>query len=276
MLTESKIIALYCTLDDLLKGIGHREPCGRKMSDSEVITTALVSALYFGGHLDNGRNMMKMTGMVPQMLDKSRFCRRLHQLEALLCSLFFQVGQQLKIIAGASDYVIDSFPVAVCDNIRIARCRLLKGKLWRGKQCSMRRYFYGVKVQVLTTSTGIPVEFCFVPGSESDVQALKKLPMTVAPESKIYGDSAYTDYHMEDDAKQADLIELMIHRKSNSKRPDEPWIRFLKMQMRKGIETTFSMLKGLFPRKIHAVTFKGFLLKILMFIIGFTFNKLVA
>jgi hypothetical protein len=58
-------------------------------------------------------------------------------------------------------------------------------------------------------------------------------------------------------------------------RPDKPWMRFLKLQMRKGIETTFSMIKGLFLRKIHAVTFKGFLLKILMFIIGFTFNKLV-
>lgn len=67
----------------------------------------------------------------------------------------------------------------------------------------------------------------------------------------------------------------MIQRKSNSKRPDEPWIRFLKLHMRKGIETTFSMLKGLFLRKIHAATFKGFLLKILMFIIGFAFNKLV-
>jgi hypothetical protein len=275
MLTEDKIIGIFCLVDDLLKGIGHREDCRRKVSDSEVITTAIVSALYFGGHIDHSRHMMKMTGMVPQMLDKSRFCRRLHQLEFLLCSLFFQIGQQLKTIAGASDYVIDSFPVAVCDNIRISRCKLLQGEQWRGKQCSMRRYFYGVKVQVLTTSSGIPVEFCFVPGSESDVQALKKLPMAVAPESKVYGDSAYTDYTTEDDAKEADLIELMIQRKSNSKRPDEPWIRFLKLQMRKGIETTFSMLKGLFLRKIHAVTFKGFLLKILMFIIGFTFNKLV-
>jgi len=196
-------------------------------------------------------------------------------LEPLLCMLFFQIGQHIKNIAGATDYVIDSFPVAVCDNIRISRCKLLQGKKWWGKQCSMRRYFYGVKVQVLTTSSGIPVEFCFVPGSESDVQALKKLPMTVAPESKIYGDSAYTDYTVEDDIRNGDLIELMIQRKSNSKRPDEPWIRFLKLQMRKGIETTFSMLKGLFLRKIHAVTFKGFILKILMFIIGFTFNKLV-
>ena len=139
----------------------------------------------------------------------------------------------------------------------------------------MRRYFYGVKVQVLTTSSGIPVEFCFVPGSESDVQALKKLPMTVAPESSIYADSAYTDYTIEDDAKDAEMLRLMIQRKSNSKRKDEPWIRFLKEHMRKGIETTFSMLKGLFLRKIHAVTFKGFLLKIVMFIVGFTFNKLV-
>ncbi|HUC81092.1 MAG TPA: IS982 family transposase, partial [Flavisolibacter sp.] len=37
---------------------------------------------------------------------------------------------------------------------------------------------------------------------------------------------------------------------------------------------SFSMLKALFLRKIHAVTFKGFLLKIMMFIIAFTLNKL--
>ncbi len=262
-------------MDDLLKGIGHREDSRRKVSDSEIITTAIVSALYFGGHLDNARHMMQMTCMVPDMLDKSRFCRRLHALDFLLCTLFFQVGQHIKDIAGASEYVVDSFPVAVCDNIRISKCRMLKGKQWRGKQCSMRRYFYGVKVQVLTTTNGIPVEFCFVPGSESDVQGLKKLPMTVSAESNIYADSAYTDYTIEDDMKEADFINLRVQRKSNSTRKDEPWIRFLKEQMRKGIETTFSMLKGLFLRKIHAVTFKGFLLKIVMFIVGFTFNKLI-
>ncbi len=138
----------------------------------------------------------------------------------------------------------------------------------------MRRYFYGVKVQVLITSSGIPVEFCFVPGSESDVQALKKMPMTVAAESKIYGDSASTDYTVEDDMKEGDLVNLMIQRKSNSLRKDEPWIRFIKETMRKSIETTFSMLKNLFLKKIHAVTYKGFLLKILFFIVGFTFNKI--
>jgi hypothetical protein len=274
MLTEDKIIRIYCIVDDILKGIGHAEDSRRKVSDSEIITTALVSALYFGGHLDNSRGFMKMTKLVPAMLDKSRFNRRLHQLAELLFSIFYQLGHYLKSMAGASEYIIDSFPVAVCDNIRISRCKLLKGKQWRGKQCSMRRYFYGVKVQVLVNAQGIPVEFGFVPGCESDVQALKKLPLAVAAESKIYGDAAYTDYQTEDDMREADLIELMIQRKSNSLRKDEPWIRFIKEQMRKGIETSFSEIKALFLRKIHAVTFKGFLLKLVMFILAFTLNKL--
>lgn len=274
MLTEDKIIRIYCIVDDILKGIGHYEDSRRKVSDSEVITTALVSALYFGGHADNSRGFMKMTGLVPDMLDKSRFNRRLHQISELVFSIFWQLGHYLKSIAGASEYVIDSFPVAVCDNIRISRSRLLRGKQWRGKQCSMRRYFYGVKVQVLVNKHGIPVEFGFVPGCESDVQALKKLPLAVAAESKIYGDSAYTDYQLEDDMRTGDLVELMIQRKSNSLRKDEPWIRFIKEQMRKGIETSFSEIKALFLRKIHAVTFKGFLLKLVMFILAFTLNKL--
>ncbi|MGV8096217.1 MAG: hypothetical protein AB2L24_30555 [Mangrovibacterium sp.] len=70
------------------------------------------------------------------------------------------------------------------------------------------------------------------------------------------------DYQIEDEIKQTDMIELMIQRKSNSKRADQPWIRFIKEQMRKGIETSFSEIKALFLRKIHAVTFRGFLLKL--------------
>ncbi len=76
MLTGDKIISIYCIVDDILKGICYKEDSRRKVSDSEVITTGVVSALYFGGHIDNGRSFMKMSGMVPAMLDKSRFNRR--------------------------------------------------------------------------------------------------------------------------------------------------------------------------------------------------------
>ena len=126
MLCEDKIITLYCIKDDLLKATGHKEDRRRKVSDSEVITTALVSALYIGGHQDNAKQFMKMTKLVPNMLDKSRFNQSLHDVTELLFSLFYQIGHLLKTAAGASDYIIASFPVAVCDNIRISRSKLLK------------------------------------------------------------------------------------------------------------------------------------------------------
>lgn len=273
MLSDSKIIALYCIVDDVLKAMRHREDPRVRVSDSEVITTAFVSVLYFGGHLDNARHFMKMKGYSPSMLDKSRFCRRLHRLSDFLLDMFAAVGKQLKDMAGAADYRLDSFPVAACDNIRISRCRILKEEAFRGKHAAMRRYFYGVKVQVMTLD-GVPVEFCMGPGSESDVHALNRLPLDVAPESSIYMDAGYTDYLSEDDLFDAEMIHAKVQRKGNSKRKDPPHINFLKEHMRKHIETEFSMIKAKMLRSIHAVTKQGFLLKVALFVIAFTVHQI--
>lgn len=275
MLTKDKIIGIFCFIDDLLKTSGHYEDSRRQVSDSEIITTAIISSLYFGGHQDKARQFMKMTGLVPNMLDKSRFNRRLHALAELIYSLFMQIGYYFKYISCQMSYVLDSFPVAVCDNIRISNCKLLQGRQWRGKQSSMRRYFYGVKVQLLVTKDGIPVEFGYVPGSENDSISLKKLPMELPAESEVFADSAYTNYEIEDQLFETDQIALKVHRKSNSKRKDSVSAAFIKEYMRKRVETTISEIKGLFLRKIHAVTFKGWLLKITLFIFAFTLNKIV-
>lgn len=273
MLSEIKIIALYCIVDDLLKELHHYEDAKVRISDSEVITTAFVSVLYFGGHLENGQHFMKMKGYVPGMLGKSRFSRRLHRLSDFVLALFFYLGKRLKDMAGAAVYRLDSFPVQVCDNIRISRSKVLKGEAFRGKHAAMRRYFYGVRVQVLTLD-GIPVEFCLVPGSESDVKALGKLPFDVAPESCIYMDAGYTDYGAEDDLFEAEGVHAKVQRKKGSKRMDEPYVNFLKQHMRKQIETDFSQIKAKMLRSIHAVTQQGFLLKVALFVIAFTFDKI--
>lgn len=240
MLSDDKIIALYCIVDDMLKEMRHWEDASVRVSDSEVITAAFVSVLYFGGHLENGRHFMKMKGYVPCMLGKSRFCRRLHRLSDFVLTLFFYLGKNLKDMAGAAPYRLDSFPVAVCDNIRIPRCRVLQDERFRGRHVAMRRYFYGVRVQVLTLE-GVPVEFCLVPGSESDVLALGKLPLDVAPRSCIYMDAGYTDYLSEDDLFEAEGIVAKVGRKHNSKRKDEPHESFLKQYMRKSIATQTSV-----------------------------------
>ena len=41
------------------------------------------------------------------------------------------------------------------------------------------------------------------------------------------------------------------------------------------IETTFSQLVSLYPRKIHAVTKEGFLLKLIVFVVSFSLKLLL-
>ena len=89
------------------------------MSDAEVMTTAIVAALYFGGDLERARGLLAQPTHIPRMLSKSRFNRRLHALEGLLIYLFQVLGEVFKQLNASSVYLIDSFPIPACDNIRI-------------------------------------------------------------------------------------------------------------------------------------------------------------
>ena len=273
MLYKDKIISIYCLIDDILQGINHHEDVRRQVSDSEIIITAIVSSTSFYGNHSSAIKFMKQYGFIPNMLDKSRFNRRLHKIGKLLYELFEIVSSYYKDLCCELHYIIDSFPVAVCNNMRIANCKILKDQKWRGFTASMRNYFYGVKVQLLTTKDGIPIAFHFTPGKTGDAKALGKMIDKLPAEASIYGDSAYTDYGLEDIALERKCILLKIQRKSNAKRIDTIEQKYEKLKMRKRVETTISDIKKMFPRTIHAVTLEGFLIKLTLFVFGLQLNK---
>jgi hypothetical protein len=272
MLTPNKITAIYCLTDEILKGIDHQEDKRRSISDSEIAITAIVAARYFGGNQYHAIHFMKSHKYIPKMISVSRFNRRLHAIGELLYKLFLQVGVYLKDVCCEMHYIIDSFPVAVCDNIRILQSKIVKGKKWRGYTASMKRYFYGVKVQLLVTGKGIPIAFCFTPGKQADVKSLERIIGTLPPESSVYADSAYTDYKIEDELFAKHSIFLKTQRKSNSKRKDTKKQIQEKLKMRKRVETTISDIKKLFPKTIHAVSLNGFLIKLILFIFALQIN----
>ncbi len=270
-----KTIAIYVFIDDLLIKMNHKEPMNRHISDAEIITTVLVSAIYFSGHHEKAMSFMKSTGMIPRMLSKSRFNRRLHQIRELIVDLFFQLSALIKELNISSEYSIDSFPIHTCDNIRIANSKLIQGEIYRGRKVSMRRFFYGYNVHLLCTADGIPVEYTFLPGRAHDSNALKQMPFLLPPGSKVYADAAYTNYVIEDMLKDAENIELLSQRTSRLKRQHEPYIDYIITTMRKRIETTFSEISNFLPKKIHAVTEYGFLLKVVIFIFGYAISKTI-
>lgn len=269
----TKTVAIYVFFDDILKSMNYKEPSSRKTSDSEIITVVLIAACYFGGNIEKSLCFVRSTGLMPDMLSKSRFNRRLHKIGELVSELFFYVGQAVKELNMDTTYLIDSFPVSVCHNIRIANSRIVKGKDYRGYCASKRSYFYGYKVHVIVTSGGIPVEFTFTTGNKHDLDGLRQLPVGLPAGSEILADCAYTDYLLEE--MLADNgIKLLAARKNNSKFPHNPCTEYLISIGRKQVETAFSDIAKYMPKKIHAVTDKGFLIKLIAFIWAYTFDKL--
>src|ERR687896_1170665 len=237
---DDKILALYCLSADLLNAIGHAEDPQQQMSDAEVITTGLVAMLFFRGNFEAARALLGTPRYMPHMLSRSRLNRRLHRLTELFVMLFDLLGSTWKQLNTESVYVIDSFPVVVCDNYRIPRARLYQHEEYRGCIASKKRYFYGLKVHLLVTKDGQPVECFLTPGSYSDVRALKSFQFDVPEGSWIYADRAYNDYAMEDVLLEAAHVQLCPIRKKHSTRTLPPYIAYVQHYYRKMIGLMYS------------------------------------
>src|SRR5436309_3193123 len=199
---DDSVLTIYCLCDDLLKALRHQEDPQRLMSDAEVMTTAIVAALYFGGNFERARLLLASPRFIPGMLSKSQFNRRLHALRDLLMLAFRALGETFKRLNASSLYVIDSFPVAASDNIPIKRDKRFCSERFRGYTASKRRYFYGVKIFLLTAARGEPVEMFLVPGATADVVALDVFDFDLPSASTVYGDSAFILYVVEDLLKE--------------------------------------------------------------------------
>ncbi|RKZ92795.1 MAG: hypothetical protein DRR19_03185 [Candidatus Parabeggiatoa sp. nov. 1] len=47
---------------------------------------------------------------------------------------------------------MDSFPVPVCDNIRIKRCKIYQDDEYRGYVLSQTSFFYGIRVHMVVNN----------------------------------------------------------------------------------------------------------------------------
>ena len=81
------------------------------------------------------------------------------------------------------------------------------------------------------------------------------------------GDKAYNDYVLEDLFREAGL-ELLPLRKKNSLRPMPAYASYFLSGIRKIVETTGNLIERLLPKSIHAVSAKGFELKVALFVIA--------
>lgn len=272
--TITAITTMFCLCDDFLKANGCFDDRQCRISTAQVMTVPLVAATFFGGNLALTRRFLVSHGYFRHDLSPSRFCRRLHAISKELWRNLFRILGQVFVQSNVTaHYIVDSFPIPACDNIRIKRCRLLAGKdkeAHRGHVASKRRFFFGFKVHLLVTGQGEPVEFVILPGSYADLRAFKSFDLDLPAGALIHADRAYNDYQEEDLLREAAEIILQPQRKKNSKRPLALCQEFLCKPIRQQVEIAFSQITNLFPKHIHAVTAKGFVLKIVCFLLAYS------
>lgn len=267
---QLQIITLYCLCDDFLKTYRYRDHPQAQLSTAEVMTVALVATTFFAGNQEAAARFLHEHGYLPTLLSKSRFNRRLHALpECLWQALFHQIARRHHRTNRTREYLVDRFPVAICDNIRIRRCRLYQAPAFRGYVASKRRYFFGLRVHLVTTVTGAPVEVVLLPGGAADITGLKCLPLDLPRSATLYADAGYTDYGWEEGLAAEAELRLVALRRGNSKRPWPGHVRYLCQRQRQRIETIFSQLSERLARSVHAVTSQGFELKVFLTVLAF-------
>lgn len=270
---DTMIIGIYCVCDDLLRSQGHREDRQRRLSDAEVMTIALVASYYYGGNYTLARWMLKEQKYIGNPLSKGCYSKRLHRIRDYFLKLFGYLASGVKEHQPVGTYILDSFPIAACDNIRIRRCRLYRGEAYRGYIASKKRFFYGLRLHLLITHTGQPVEFFLVPGASNDAGCLDLYDFDLPTPARIVADKAFTDYRLEDVLAEADL-HLLPLRKSNSKRPISPEEASLRRSERRYIESVGSLFNAFLPKHIHATSQLAFELKLVLFVLALAFHQL--
>lgn len=136
--------------------------------------------------------------------------------------------------------IVDSTPLAVCDNLRIKRHKVFKGMAERGK--SSTGWFFGFKLHTVINHQGELIAVSLTPGNVDDRKPVSDLCKQVL--GKLYGDRGYLSKALT--AKLRDKgVELITKVRKNMKPVALSAFDQAVLQQRSVIETVFDQLKNL-------------------------------
>jgi DDE family transposase len=191
-MTAEHIIGIYVVIEETMRTLGHASHRLAGVSDAEVLTVAVVAAAFFANHHARTLAVMRATGYLPRALSTSRFSRRLHALADWLALLLDVLGdlftQGQAVIA---DFVIDSMPIPVCKRVRARRCRTVQGRAYCGYCAAKKEKFFGWRLHLVCTTTGLPVAFTLLPGGWHDLTPIHELTVGLPAGAWVYGDKGY-------------------------------------------------------------------------------------
>ena len=268
---EEQAITTYVICDEVLKILNIKDDPQSIMTHAEVMTFCILAARLHSGNHTLARWTCGLARYFLRILSPSRLNRRSRQIPMpawvavfRFCALIFSKGQE---------YAVDSFPVPVCQKSRIDRRKLFREQKYLGFSASKNSYFCGIRVHMVVTADGCPVEMALSPASEPDVNVLWKMELDLPLGSLLYADGAYSCFELEDILREDEHLQLMPKRGKGVK--SRRWSEEIQKKIsskRQIVETVFSCITALLPRSIIVRTEQGFWVRIMGAILAYSLS----
>jgi hypothetical protein len=251
--------ALYVRTDDLLKESPHRAP-GRpvagirpQITDAELVTLAVMQAVL--GFTSEARWLRyarsHLRGMFPRLPQQPGYNKRLRALAATMSWLIAVLARDTSVWSD-DVWIADSTPVECGRSRETARRSELAGWAEYGYCASHSRYFWGLRLHLLTTLHGLPIGFALTGAKADERQVLLGILDEPALSAGRAGQVIIADKHYYGREFEAALAEdgYCLLRPARQGEPQRPGTRFFK-PLRQVIESVNDTFKGQLDLERH-------------------------
>ena len=277
---ETLATALYVKIDDMLKDWPDLAPerppggIGLTLGDAELLTLAVMSALL--GFTSERRWLRyakeNLAGMFPRRIGQSGYNKRMRKAFALFIRVIRMLAMDTSLWSD-DVWVVDSTPVECGRSRETARRSDAAGWAEYGYCASHTRYFWGLRLHLVCTLTGLPVLFALA-GAKADEREIL-LGMLEAGRDvvadhlgqTVIGDKNYFGRHFEADLTQRELALLRPARKGEARRAGQNLFK----PLRQVIESVNWTFKGQLDLERHGGrTPEGIIARVLARILALT------
>lgn len=251
--------ALYVRTDDLLKESPARAPLrpaigiGPQISDAELVTLAVMQALL--GFTSEARWLRyaraRLGRMFPHLPQQPGYNKRLRALAATMAWLIAVLARDTSLWSD-DVWVADSTPVECGRSRETARRSDLAGWAEYGYCASHSRYFWGLRLHLLTTLHGLPIGFALTGAKADERQVLLGILDQPALHAGRAGQVIIADKNYYGRGFETTLAEggFCLLRPARQGEAARPGTRFLK-PLRQIIESVNDTFKGQLDLERH-------------------------
>ncbi len=251
--------ALYVRTDDLLKGSPDRAPwrpvagISPQTSDAELMTLAVMQALL--GFTSEARWLRNarahLRGLFPRLPQQPGYNKRLRRLAATMAWLIAVLARDTSLWSD-DVWVADSTPVECGRSRETTRRSDLAGWAQYGYCASHSRYFWGLRLHLLTTLHGLPAGFALTGAKADERQVLLDILGDPAISAGRAGQAIIADKNYYGREFEAALATegFCLLRPARQGEPARPGTRFFK-PLRQVIESVNQTFKGQLDLERH-------------------------